>query len=152
MSRHRARIPAGTAVSKIWSRPSSAGCAQEATTQRQLIISVLPLFFVRMTTTATTTLGDDDDSLVIRSRRRGRPPAPHAPHQIKCGDPAPLCSAWPDARLLQENSLFPLAEPGLGNESGESSPHSRTFLIHFRSLLTSRALARDLAKRRPRPP
>jgi hypothetical protein len=44
---------------------------------------------------------------------------------LECGDPAPLCSAWPDARLLQENTLFPLAEPGLGNESGESSPHSK---------------------------
>ncbi len=44
---------------------------------------------------------------------------------MECADPAPLCSAWPDARLLQENTLFPLAEPGLGNESGESSPHSK---------------------------
>jgi hypothetical protein len=51
---------------------------------------------------------------------------------MECGDPAPLCSAWPDARLLQEISLSPLAEPGLGNESGESSPHSKKLPIRFR--------------------
>jgi len=44
---------------------------------------------------------------------------------MECGDPAPLCSARPGAWLYQKNSLFPFAEPGLGNQSGESSPHSK---------------------------
>ncbi len=38
LSRHRALITAGTAVSEIWSRPSSAARAQVATNMRRLII------------------------------------------------------------------------------------------------------------------
>jgi len=32
---------------------------------------------------------------------------------------------------IQKNSIFPLAEPGLGNQSGESSPHSKEVTNSF---------------------
>jgi len=48
---------------------------------------------------------------------------------MECGDLTPLCSAWPDTRLYDKTPYSPRrlrhAEPGLGNQSGESSPHSK---------------------------